>query len=105
MLKTGFVLFQTVTVLKLTAVSVCGSRLAGNNGRLAGTLTDTSCSVSHLSAPLRFTLQMLIEQARTPLEFTDCGFFVTQKMTMLSLLSFVLTYCIIMVQLNVEVKR
>ena len=100
-LKTGMVFYLTATVLKLAAVSACGSRLAGSSGHLADTLTDTSCSLRHLSPPLRFTLQMLIEQARRPPEFTGCGFFVTQKTTMLSLLSFVLTYFIIMVQLKV----
>ena len=101
-LKASYVLFLLVTVLRLAAVSVTGSRLATSSGRLADTLADAALPLGRRLPPhLQFTLHLLIEQTRRPPEFAGCGFFVTQKATMLSLLSFVLTYFIIMVQMNV----
>ncbi|KAF0299002.1 hypothetical protein FJT64_003698 [Amphibalanus amphitrite] len=99
--KAAFVLYQAVTALRLVAVSVTGSRLAASAGRLTDSLLGATRPSRTLGAALRFSFQMLIEQTRRPPQFSGGGFFVTQKETMLSVLSFVLTYFIIMVQLNI----
>ena len=100
-LRVSFVTFQLVTALRLAVVSVTGSRLTASGERLLETLVDAARPRCHLAAPLRFGLQMLVEQARKAPQFSGGGFFVTEKATMLSVLGFVLTYFIIMVQLNI----
>ena len=95
-----FVVFLLTTVLRLAVVSSTGSFLITSGQRLSAALVAARWPRSS-TASVRFTIQMLVEQTRTPLTFDGYGIFVTQKSTMLAMLSFVLTYFVIMVQMKV----
>ena len=96
----SFVLFLVMGALRLAAACAAGSRLIAGGERLSTALA-TSRWPRGISLPVWITLQMLLEQTRRPLGFDGYGIFVTRKSTMLSLLGFVLTYFVIMVQMSV----
>ena len=95
----GYALFIALSVVRLLLVSISGSRLADSSQQLHGALTVVRCPGS-VTPETQLTLQLLLEQTRAPLGFDAWGLFVTHKTTMLSLLGFVLTYFIIVMQLS-----
>ncbi|KAF0301753.1 hypothetical protein FJT64_026014 [Amphibalanus amphitrite] len=95
-----FVMFLVTTVLRLAAVSATGSALVASGQRLSQALVGAPWP-RHTTAAARFSVQMLVEQTRKPLNFDGYGIFVIQKTTMLTMLSFVLTYFVIMLQMKV----
>ena len=95
----AYSLFLLLNVLRLALVSVAGSRLAERSQQLHAALAGLRWS-GPLTSETRLTLQLLLAQTQQPLGFDGWGLFVTHKTTMQSLLSFVLTYFIIMVQMT-----
>ena len=95
----SFVVFLLMSALRLAAVSSAGSRLITSGEQLSTTLVGASWR-GVPPTQLQFGFQMLVEQTRKPLAFDGYGIFVPQKQTMLSLMSFILTYFVIMVQLG-----
>ncbi|KAF0310153.1 Two pore calcium channel protein 1 [Amphibalanus amphitrite] len=95
----GYALFLLLAAVRLLLVSVSGSRLADRSQQLHAALAGARWS-GHASPEARLTLQLLLAQTQQPLGFDGWGLFVTHKTTMQSLLGFVLTYFIIMVQMS-----
>ena len=95
----SYSLFMLLSVVRLALVSVSGSRLAERSQQLHAALAGLRWS-GPLTAETRLTLQLLLAQTRQPLGFDGWGLFVTGKATMQSLLSFALTYFVIMIQMN-----
>ncbi|KAF0295117.1 hypothetical protein FJT64_007249 [Amphibalanus amphitrite] len=95
----SFVLFLLLNTLRLMAVSVTGSRLIDSGEALSAALVATSWP-RPLPAQLQFEVIMLVEGTRKPIMFDGYGIFVPQKETLLSLLSFILTYFVIMIQIG-----
>ncbi|KAF0293224.1 hypothetical protein FJT64_008882 [Amphibalanus amphitrite] len=95
----GYALFLLLAAVRLLLVSVSGSRLADRSQQLHAALASARWS-GHASPEARLTLQLLLAQTQQPLGFDGWGLFVTHKTTMQSLVGFVLTYFIIMVQMS-----
>ena len=79
-------------------VAVSGSRLIQQSEELRDVVTKQCWSV-RMSAAARAELQVLLEQTRTPLALDVWGLFSVQKSVLLSVLSLVLTYFVIMLQM------
>ena len=95
------VLFQASFALRLLIVSCAGSRLIQQGQQLHHQLAAVSWR-RHVTARARFSLQLLLERTRQPVAFEGWGLFTVQKATMLSLFGFVLTYCVILIQMQVH---
>ena len=95
-----FMTGSTVCALRLMVVSCAGSRLLRSGHRLRQTLSELRWPV-HTSAAARDALHLLLEQTRRPAAFDVWDLFTMQKKNVLSLFSFVLTYFVIMLQMNV----
>ena len=100
----NFAGYTLTSVLELLLISFAGGRLIQQGRRLHETLASAGCSAPLPSAGARLSLQMLLELTRRPICFDGCGMFVVQKANLLSLLSFVLTYFIIMLQMGVALN-
>ena len=98
-LAVGYSVFLLLSVVRLALVSVSGSRLAERSRQLHSAVAAVRWS-GPVTAETRLLLQLLLAQTRQPLGFDGWGLFVTHKQTMQSLLGFVLTYFIIMVQMS-----
>ena len=96
----GFATFTLMAVFRLMLVSASGSGLMQRGQQLHQTLTFAHWP-EDMSGREKFLLQMLAEQTRTPIAFEGWGLLTVQKGTMLTLFSFVLTYFVIMVQMDV----
>ena len=94
-----FALFLLMNGLRLLAVSSMGSRVQTSGEALSAALVATRWR-RPMTAQLQFEALMLVEHTAKPLAFDGYGIFVPQKETMLSLLSFILTYFVIMVQVG-----
>ena len=82
----------------LAIVADAGSRLIQQSEELRDVVAKL-CWSARMSAAARGELQMLLEQTRTPLTLDVWGLFSVQKSVLLSVLSFVLTYFVIMLQM------
>ncbi|KAF0298819.1 hypothetical protein FJT64_003819 [Amphibalanus amphitrite] len=96
----GFASYTAVNMLQLLLVSWAGSRATERGWRLHRALAEARWPPA-LSPAARFCVQQLLEQTRRPATFDGCGVFIVQKANLLSLLGFVLTYFIIMLQMRV----
>ena len=96
----GFAIFTLAVVVRLMIISSAGSRLIEEGQRLHDTLAAVR-SHRGMTSAARFSLQMLVEQTRTPIAFEGWGLLTVQKGTVLSLFSFALTYFVIMMQMKV----
>ena len=94
--------YTLVNVLQLYVISWAGSRVVQRGRLLHRTLAEARWPAA-LSPAARFSAQLLLEQTRQPASFDGCGVFVVQKANLLSLLGFVLTYFIIMLQMEVAI--
>ena len=79
-------------------IADAGSRLIQQSEELRDVVAK-KCWSARMSAAARAELQVLLEQTRTPLALDVWGLFSVQKSVMLSMLSFVLTYFVIMLQM------
>ena len=82
----------------LAVVAVAGSRLIQQSEELRDVVAK-QCWSARMSSAVREELQVLLEQTRTPLALDVWGLFSVQKSVLLSVLSFVLTYFVIMLQM------
>ena len=82
----------------LSTVAVAGSRLIQQSEELRDVVAK-ECWSARMSPAVRGELQVLLEQTRTPLALHVWGLFSVQKSVLLSVLSFVLTYFVIMLQM------
>ena len=82
----------------LSTVTDAGSRLIQQSEELRDVVAK-ECWSATMSAAARGKLQVLLEQTRTPLALDVCGMFSVEKSVLLSVLSFVLTYFVIMMQM------
>ena len=82
----------------LSVVAVSGSRLIQQSEELRDVVAK-QCWSARMSSAARGELQVLLEQTRTPLALDVWGLFSVQKSVLLSVLSFVLTYFVIMLQM------
>ena len=85
-------------LVHLSSVAVAGSRLIRQSEQLRDVVAK-QCWSARMSAAARGELQVLMEQTRTPLALDVWGLFSVQKSVLLSVLSFVLTYFVIMLQM------
>ena len=105
LLKTGSSLtaismaYVALMLLRLLIVCCAGSRLIQQGERLHAALVDADWSEAELSAAARLSLHLLLERTRQPPTFHGWGLFTAQKTTMLSMLGFVLTYSVILMQM------
>ena len=95
----SYALFLLLSVLQLVLVSVSGSRLADRGQQLHAALTTVRWA-GRVTPEAQLALQLLLAHTRQPIGFDGWGLFTTHKTTMQSLLGFVLTYFIIMIQLH-----
>ena len=95
---TGMV-YVTQMLLRLLMVSCAGSRLIQQGELLHAALADASWSEGELSPAARLSLQLLLERTRQPPALHGWGLFTAQKTTMLSMLGFILTYTVILMQM------
>ncbi|KAF0307162.1 hypothetical protein FJT64_021444 [Amphibalanus amphitrite] len=86
--------------LRLLTASCAGSRLLSSGQQLHQTLTEAGWP-DQTPQTGRLALHLLLERTRRPPAFDVWGLFVVEKRNILSLLSFVLTYFVIMMQMNV----
>ncbi|KAF0290931.1 hypothetical protein FJT64_010880 [Amphibalanus amphitrite] len=96
-----FLLFLASFAVRLVAIGAAGSRLSGQQQRLRARLSAVRWSPPAPPA-VHSELHLLLEQTRQELVFHGWGLFSTQKETIVSLLGFVLTYVVILVQMNVS---
>ena len=82
----------------LSIVADAGSRLIQQSEELRDVVAK-KCWSARMTAAARGELQVLLEQTRTPLALDVWGLFSVQKSVLLSVLSFVLTYFVIMLQM------
>ena len=82
----------------LSIVADAGSRLIQQSEKLRDVVAK-KCWSARMSAAARGELQVLLEQTRTQLALDVWGLFNVQKSVLLSVLSFVLTYFVIMLQM------
>ncbi|KAF0297491.1 hypothetical protein FJT64_005053 [Amphibalanus amphitrite] len=97
-LRISLIIFLTLNTLRVAFVSSAGSRLQTCGERLTTTLVGARWP-HRLSPGVRHALRMLVEQTRRPPSFHGGGLFIVRKETMLSMMSFVLTYFVILVQM------
>ncbi|KAF0292786.1 hypothetical protein FJT64_000172 [Amphibalanus amphitrite] len=97
----GFLTFTLGMVLRVLVLSCSGSRLIESGERLHQTLAGLRWPAA-ASPAARFQLQLLLEQTRQPPALDGWGLFTVQKSNMLALFSFVLTYIVILIQMQVE---
>ena len=93
--------YLLLMMLRVVIVSYAGSRLVQQGQRLHEALAEVSWPADGSSSAARFSLQLMLEQTRRPAAIRGCDLFTAQNSTMLSLLGFVLTYFVIMVQMEV----
>ena len=86
-------------MLRLLIVCCAGSRLIQQGEQLHAALVDADWSEAELSPAARLSLHLLLEKTRQPAAFHGWGLFAAQKTTMLSMLGFVLTYSVILMQM------
>ena len=98
----GLALFLPTLALRLLVISSAGSRLTRHQQQLHAQLAAVSWPAAAASTAARFQLQLLLELTREEITFHGWGLFSTQKGTLVSLLGFVLTYVVILVQMNVD---
>ncbi|KAF0312396.1 hypothetical protein FJT64_016847 [Amphibalanus amphitrite] len=96
--RVSLVIFLMLNTLRVAFVSGAGSRLLSCGERLNTTLVGGRWP-RRLSPGVRHALQMLVEQTRRPPNFHGGGLFTVRKETMLSMMSFVLSYFVILVQM------
>ena len=84
--------------LCLSTVAVAGSRLMQQSEQLRDVVSK-DCWSRRMSVGTHAELQVLLEQTRVPLALNVWGLFNVQKSVLLSVLSFVLTYFVIMLQM------
>ena len=82
----------------IAMVTGAGSHLIQQSEELRDVVAK-KCWSARMSAAARGELQVLLEQTRTPLALDVWGLFNVQKSVLLSVLSFVLTYFVIMLQM------
>ncbi|KAF0303176.1 hypothetical protein FJT64_002907 [Amphibalanus amphitrite] len=97
----GFASYTLSMVLRLVLVSWAGSWLIERGEQLQQTLARLRWPAS-ASPAARFQLQQLMEQTRQPPAFHGWGLFTVQKTNMVALFSFVLTYFVILLQMQVR---
>ena len=91
--------FVALMLLRLLMVSCAGSRLIRQGELLHAALADAGWSEGDLPPSARLSLQLLLERTRRPAAFHGWGLFTAHKATMLSMLGFVLTYTVILMQM------
>lgn len=93
------VLLMSVSVLRLMVACCAGTRLLQHGQALHDALTSQRWPP--LTAGQRLNLLMMVERARQPPTFDAWGLFNTEKTSLVSMFGFVLTYCVIMIQMVV----
>ena len=96
----SFTALNAATTLRMVMTACAGSRLIERGERLHQTLAEVRWPAA-VPASVRFSMQLMLEQTRQPLGFDGWGLFTVQKSNMLALFSFVLTYFVILVQMQV----
>ena len=96
--STSLCLWMVFWFVCLSIVADAGSRLIRQSEELRDVVAKKCWSV-RMSAAARGELQVLLEQTRTLLALDVWGLFSVQKSVLLSVLSFVLTYFVIMLQM------
>ena len=91
--------YVALMLLRLLIVCCAGSRLIQQGEQLHAALVDADWSEAQLSPAARLSLHLLLEKTRQPAAFHGWGLFTAQKTTMLSMLGFVLTYSVILMQM------
>ena len=94
----AYVLYMLLYVLCVGGISVSGSRLIQRSVQLHGVIAKELWP-RPMSPAARRQLQLLLEQTRTPLAIEVWELFNLGKSSVLSMLSFVLTYLVIMLQM------
>ena len=94
----SYYLFIVVYMLCMCGISVTGSRLIQQSTQLHDVISKELWP-RQMTPAVRHQLRMVLEQTRVPLEFDVSGVFTLQKSSVLSVLSFVLTYFVIMLQM------
>ena len=97
-LRSSLAIFLALNTLRVAFVSCAGSRVLTYGEGLTEALAGGRWP-RRMPLAVRQALRMLIEQTRRPLAFHGGGVFTVKKETMLSMLSFVLAYFVILVQM------
>ena len=94
-----YLAYIALMLLRLLNVSCAGSRLTEQGQRLHAALADASWQERQLTPAQLLTLQLLLERSRRPAALHGWGLFNAEKTTVLSILGFVLTYIVILIQM------